>query len=130
MAILRTFRRLPHRRPVLVRGVLLFALAMVMSALMPKWIAHGHDGAHTTTHAIAADTAVDHHHADDAGEPIVPLPDGSHVHAHYLAGVIATLPAPLLDPGRPATPTAACPPWQDAPTPAGSLTRLHRPPIV
>lgn len=130
MTILRTFRRLPQRRPVLVRGVLLFALAMVMSALMPKWVAHGHDSAHTAAHSIAVDAVADHQHADDGGEPIVPLPDGSHVHAHYLSGVTATLPAPLLDPCWPAAPAAACLPWQDASTPAGSLTRLHRPPIV
>ncbi|WP_153022982.1 hypothetical protein [Rhodanobacter thiooxydans] len=120
---------MPHRRPVMVRAVLLFALAMVLSALMPRWITHSHDGAHTAVHAIAADAAADHQHADSAGEPVVPLPDGSHVHVHYLAGAAATLPQVVVALCAPVQ-ADACTPWQDASAPDGSLTRLHRPPIV
>lgn len=114
----------------MVRTVLLFALAMVLSALMPKWVMHDHGGAHTAAHAIAVDAAADHHHADGAGEPIVPLPDGSHDHAHYLAGATAALPAALTGLCQLAMPGDARPPWRDAPVSDGALTRLHRPPIV
>jgi hypothetical protein len=113
----------------MVRMTLLFALAMVLSALMPRWITHDHDGAHTAVHALAVDAAADHLHADGAGEPVVPLPDGSHAHAHYLAGAPATLPqviVALCEPVR----ADACAPWRDASAPDGSLSRLHRPPIV
>lgn len=113
----------------MVRTVLLFALVMVLSALMPRWITHGHDDAHTAVHAIAADADADHHHADGGGEPMVPLPDGSHVHAHYLAGAAATLPQVVVA-LRALVQADACTPWPDASAPDGSLTRLHRPPIV
>lgn len=113
----------------MVRTVLLFALVMVLSALMPRWITHGHDGAHTAVHAIAADAVADHHHADGDGEPVVPLPDGSHAHAHYLAGAAATLPQAVVALCA-LVQANACPPWQDASAPDGLLTRLHRPPIV
>ena len=73
MSVLRTLRRLPRRRPVMVRMTLLFALAMVLSALMPRWITHDHDGAHTAVHALAVDAAADHLHADGAGEPDNPV---------------------------------------------------------
>jgi hypothetical protein len=129
MSAFRTLRRLPQHHPVVVRGVLLLLLAIVTFASMPKWIVHGHDGAHETTPSLAIDVPGDHHH-DDAGEPIVPLPDGSHVHAHYLGGATATLPATLAGLCQLAVPGDACPPWQDASTSDGPLTRLHRPPIV
>ena len=113
----------------MVRAVLLFALAMVLSALMPRWITHGHDDAHAAVHAIAVDAAADHHHADGADEPMVSLPDGSHVHAHYLAGAAATLPKIVVALCAPVQ-ADVCTPWQDASAPDGSPTRLHRPPIV
>jgi len=129
MPALRTLRRLPQHRPVVVRGVLLFLLAIVTFASMPKWVVHGHDSAHDTAAAVAIGAPGDRHH-DGASEPIVPLPDGSHVHAHYLAGATATLPATFAGLCQPAAPDDACPRWRDASTPDGSLTRLHRPPIA
>jgi hypothetical protein len=129
MPAFRTLRRLPQRHPVVVRGMLLLLLAIVSFASMPKWIVHDHDGAHATTPALLIDASADHHH-DDADESIVPLPDGSHVHAHYLGGATATLPATLAGLCQLAVPGDACPPWGDASISDGSLTRLHRPPIV
>ena len=128
MSVFRALRRLPQQHPVVVRGVLLFLLAIVTAASMPKWIVHGHDDAHDAMSSLAIDVPLDHHHA--AGEPVVPLPDGSHVHAHYLAGAIATLPPTLTGLHLLVVPSDACPPWRDASTPDGSLKRLHRPPIV
>lgn len=130
MFTLRTLRRLPQRRPALVRGVLLLLAVAVMLAGMPKWIMHGHDRAHTATHAIAVDGVASHHHDDDGIEPIVPLPDGSHVHAHYLAGASATLPETTLAVCAPVAPANAGLPRLDAHAPAGTLALLHRPPIV
>lgn len=129
MPAFRTLRRLPQHHPVVVRGVLLLVLAIVTFASMPRWIVHGHDGAHETAPSLTIGVSGDHHHGD-AGEPIVPLPDGSHVHAHYLGGATATLPATLAGLCQMAAPGDACPPWQDASASDGPLTRLHRPPIA
>lgn len=129
MPAFRTLRRLPQHRPVVVRGVLLLMLAIMSFAAMPKWIAHGHDGAHEMVSSLVAGVAGNHHH-DVADEPIVPLPDGSHVHAHYVAGSAATLPAPLVAVCQLMAPDDALSPWQDVSTSDGPLTRLHRPPIV
>ncbi len=84
MTAFRTLRRLPQRHPVVVCGMLPLLLAIVSFASMPKWTVHGHDGAHATVPALAIDASTDDHHHDDADEPVVPLPDGSHVHAHCL----------------------------------------------
>jgi hypothetical protein len=129
MPAFRTLRRLPQRHPVVVRGVLLLLLAIVTFASTPKWIVRDHGGAHEAAPVLAIGASTDHHH-DDAGEPIVPLPDGSHVHAYYLAGVTATLPVALAGLCQLAAQGDACPPWRDASTPDGSLTRPHRPPIA
>ena len=129
MPAFRALRRLPQRRPVAVRGVLLFVLAIMIFVSMPKWIEHGHDDAHQTASSLAVGVPDKHHH-DVADEPIVPLPDGSHVHAHYVAGAAATLPATLVGVCQPSAPGDACPPWLDVSTSDGALTRLHRPPIV
>ena len=129
MPVLRTLRRLPQHHPAVVRGVLLLLLAIVTFTSMPKWIVHSHGGAHETAPSLAIGVPADHHQ-NDADEPIVPLPDGSHVHAHYLAGATATLPMTLAGLCLLAAPDDACPSWRDASTPDGSLTHPHRPPIV
>lgn len=129
MPALRSLRRLPQHHPVMVRGVLVVLLAIVTFASMPKWIAHGHDDAHATASSLAVGTAFHHQH-DVAGEPILPLPDGSHAHAHYLAGASATLPSTFIGLCQRAAPDDVHASWRDASTSDGPLTPLHRPPIV
>ena len=132
MLTLRTIGRLQHRRSTLVRGAMLFLLAMVTVASMPKWVTHSHDRVHDTALALTADVAANHHHdgLDDADEPDSYFPDPTHSHVHYVAGAAVTLPATFAELCQFAVLGDACPVGRAASTSLSPLTRLHRPPIV
>ena len=127
MHVFCTLRRLQRHRPIAVRAMLLFLLAIVTFATMPKWVVHGHGIGHDAVVALTADVSPDH---PDAAAATPVSPDVAHDHAHYMAGIAVTLPAAFAGLGLPVAIGGLCPPWRETPALDRPATPVHRPPIV